>query len=1145
MFTHLHVHTEYSLLDGLCRIPQLVARAKELGMNSVAITDHGVMHGVIQFYRAARDAGIKPIIGCEMYVAPRGREQKDIADKNPYHVTLLARNEAGYHNLTQLNSKAHLEGFYYKPRVDRDLLVKHREGIIALSGCLQGEVPRLLLDGRTNEAREAALWYKETFGDFYFEIQRHPIAELDKVNPLLIELGQELEIPLVATNDVHYTLKEDFRAHDLLLCVQRNTTMYDAGRYSMGQSFYFTSEEEMRQLFADIPEAVDNTQLVADKCSLELEFGRQLLPEVELPRGMTADTYLEKLCRDGLAKRYGTPSPQLTERLEYELHVIKETNFANYFLVVGDLVSYARNRGILVGVRGSAAASLVLYALGITDIDPVEHKLVFERFLNVERREMPDIDLDFQDDRRDEVITYAAQKWGAECVAQIITFGTFGARAAVRDVGRALGMSYGDVDRVAKLIPATPNVKLDGALEENPELAQLYAADDAVKMLIDDAKRIEGISRHASTHAAGIVISKEPLTRYVPLQRPTRSTEDAIAMTQFSMDDIAKIGLLKMDILGLINLTVLAKTVELIAANKGVKVDMNNLPLDDTKTFELLAAGETTGVFQLEGSGMRAFVKDLKPSTFGDIAAMIALYRPGPMQHIPRFIKAKQGLEPVAFPHPDLANILRDTYGIIVYQDQVLFIVQAFAGYSLGAADIFRKAMGKKIPEVMKKERENFIAGAKRKGFSQKLAEQVFELIEPFAGYAFNKAHSTSYAMIAYQTAYFKANYPVEFMCALMAMHMGNPEKIRSAVTDCNRMGIKVLPPDINRSRVEFSIEKTDDGDAIRFGLNAIKNVGAGAVEPIIKAREEGEFQSIADLCRRADMRSVNKKVMESLIKVGALDKLGLRGVLLANIDRILSLAQRERRLQETGQTTMFDLFGDSVQTPLPELQLEGRDDAPLQEKLSWERELTGLYLSEHPLSSATRKLAAMHTTLCGQIDETMVGKTITIAGMVSSPRHLFTRDNKPFVATSLEDLDGTVPINVWPEVYQRTKDLWVEGNIVLIDGKVQNRRDQIQVSVDNARLYLPDDEPEPPPPPVPKRKIRITVTESESKEADLERLKSLVGLVRQYPGKDDVLLRVEVSNGGDTVRLSPAAYTPELHERLVEIVGEGNVVVE
>ena len=1144
MFTHLHVHTEYSLLDGLCRIPQLVARAKELGMNSVAVTDHGVMYGVIQFYRAAREAGIKPIIGCELYVSPRGRQQKDIADKNLYHITVLAKNEAGYHNITQLNSKAHLEGFYYKPRVDRELLVKHRDGVIALSGCLQGEVPRLLLEGRTNEAREAALWHKETFGDFYLEIQRHPIAELDKVNPLLIDLSQELDIPLVATNDVHYTLKDDFHTHELLLCIQRNTTIYDTSRYSMGETFYFTSEEEMRQLFADIPEAVDNTQRVADMCNLELEFGRQLLPEVELPKGMTADKYLEKLCREGLARRYGQPSQQLTERLEYELHVIQKTNFANYFLVVGDLVSYARKRGILVGVRGSAAASLVLYTLGITDIDPVEHNLVFERFLNLERKEMPDIDLDFQDDRRDEVITYAAQKWGAECVAQIITFGTFGARAAVRDVGRALGMPYGDVDRVARLIPTTPNITLDRALEENPELFQLYTVDEAVKMLIDDAKRLEGIARHASTHAAGIVISKEPLTRYVPLQRPTRADEGAIAMTQFSMDDIAQIGLLKMDILGLINLTVLSKTMELIAANKGVKAELNKIPLDDAKTFELLAAGETTGVFQLEGGGMRAFVKDLKPSTFSDIAAMIALYRPGPMQHIPRFIKAKQGLEPIEFLHPDLANILRDTYGIIVYQDQVLFIVQAFAGYSLGAADIFRKAMGKKIPEVMKKERANFIAGAKKKGFNQELATQVFELIEPFAGYAFNKAHSTSYAMIAYETAYFKANYSVEFMCSLMTMHMGQPEKIRSAVSDCNRMGIKVLPPDINKSHVEFSIEKTDNGDAIRFGLSAIKNVGAGAVEPVIAAREEGQFQSIADLCRRADLRSVNKKVMESLIKVGALDALGKRGVLLASIDRILSLAQREHRLQETGQTTMFDLFGESVQTPLPELDLAGVD-APKSERLAWEHELLGLYLSEHPFSSASKKLAAMHTTLCGQIDEGMVGKSLTIAGMVSSVRHLFTRDSKPFVAAMLEDLDGTVPMNVWPEVYQRTKDLWEEGNLLLVDGKVQSRREQIQVSVDSARLYQPDEEPEPPPPPIPKRKIRITVAETDSKESDVELLKSIFDLVKQYPGKDDVRLRVEGSNGGNTVRLPAAAYTPELHKRLVEIVGEGNVVVE
>ncbi|MEA1958349.1 MAG: DNA polymerase III subunit alpha [Chloroflexota bacterium] len=1139
MFTHLHVHTEYSLLDGLCRIDDLVARAKQLGMNSIAITDHGAMYGVIQFYRAAREASIKPVLGCELYVAPRGRQQKEAADKGMYHLTVLAKNETGYRNITELNSRAHLEGFYYRPRVDRELLEQYRDGVIALSGCLQGEIPRLLLEGREEEAREAALWYKGTFDDFYIEIQRHPISELDKVNPQLIALAREFDIPLVATSDVHYTTKEDFRAHDLLLCVQRNTTIYDDNRYSMGETFYLTGEAEMRELYADIPDAVDNTQRVADMCNVELEFGRQLLPEIELPTGVTPDDYLAGLCREGLKKRYGEPSQEIIDRLEYELYVIRETNFANYFLVVGDLVSFARGRNILVGVRGSAAASIVLYTLGITDIDPIEHKLVFERFLNVERREMPDIDLDFQDDRRDEVITYAAQKWGAECVAQIITFGTFGARAAVRDVGRALGMSYGDVDRVARLIPPMPNVTLDSALEENPELAQLYGDDEAVRMLVDDAKRLEGIARHASTHAAGIVISKEPLTKYVPLQRPARTDEGAIAMTQFSMDDIARIGLLKMDILGLINLTVLSKTVDLIRRNRGIDIDLKNIPLDDARTFDLLSAGETTGVFQLEGTGMRAFVKELKPSTFSDIAAMIALYRPGPMQHIPRFIKSKQGLEPIKFPHETLENILRDTYGIIVYQDQVLLIVQAFAGYSLGAADIFRKAMGKKIPEVMKKERENFIAGAKEKGFTKKLANEVFDLIEPFAGYAFNKAHSTSYAMIAYQTAYFKANYPVEFMCSLMAMHMGQSEKIHSAVGDCNRMGIAVLPPDINKSFVEFSIEKDDGGDAIRFGLGAIKNVGAGAVEPVLAVRSEGgEFGSIAEFCRRTDLRALNKRTLESLIKVGALDSFGVRGALLANIDRILSLAQHEKRLQESGQTTMFDLFGDSVQTPLPDLDVEG-EDAPLQEKLSWERELLGLYLSEHPFTRAAKRLAAMHTTLCGQIDESLVGKSVTVAGMVSTARHLFTRDGKPFASVTLEDLNGSIDVNAWPEVYQRTKELWEEGNILLVDGRVQSRRDQIQVSVDNARLYLPEEEPPPPPP---RRIVWIDISQSADGDADVDLLRSIFGVVGRFPGRDEVRLRVTEASGVNTLRLPGASYTPELHQRLVEIVGEGNV---
>ena len=978
-------------------------------MDSLAITDHGTMYGVIEFYRAARDAGVKPIIGCEMYVAPQGRQSRSAADKSPYHLTLLAKDEKGYRNLLQLTTKAHLEGFYYRPRVDRELLEQHREGLVALSGCLQGEVPRLLLEGQSEEARKAAEWNREVFGDFYLEIQRHPLAELDRVNPLLIALGEECGIPIVATNDVHYILKDDFRSHELLLCIQRNTTIHDDKRYSMGETFYLMGEEEMAGLFPDIPQAMENTQRVADMCNLELEFGRLLLPQAATPPGKTADEHLTELCREGLQKRLGEPTEEAVARLEYELSVIKETDFANYFFVVWDLISFARERNILFGVRGSAAASLVLYALGITDINPLEHNLVFERFLNVERKELPDIDLDFQDERRDEVISYAAEKYGPECVAQIITFGTFGARAAIRDVGRALAMPYGDVDRVARLVPASPNMTLQQALEDNPEFGQLYRDDEGVQQLVDDARRLEGIARHSSTHAAGVVISKEPLTHHVPLQRPTKGSEGAIAMTQFPMEAIAEIGLLKMDILGLANLTVLEKTRELIAETRRVDIDLTELPLDDPKTFEMLSEGETTGVFQLEGSGMRRFVKELKPSSFSDIAAMIALYRPGPMQHIPTFIKAKQGLEPIQFPHPDLEEILKETYGVIVYQDQVLLIVQAFAGYSLGEADIFRKAMGKKIPEVMKQERENFMAGANGKGFPPQLSQQIFDLIEPFAGYAFNKAHSVSYAMIAYQTAYFKANHPAEFMSALLTNDIGNSDKIRSAVGECARLGIPVLPPDINRSQAIFTIERDDGGEAIRFGLAAIKNVGFGAVEPLISARGEQPFDSIADFCRRADLRSLNKRALESLIKVGALDDLGDRGALLAGIDRILSLAQREKQLKESGQSTMFDLWGESVPLPLPDLELDGGGTTTA-EKLAWERELLGVYVSEHPFSRLASTLPP-NATLCGEIDEGMANREVVTAGMVSSVRHLYTKDGRPFSAATLEDLDGQVEV--------------------------------------------------------------------------------------------------------------------------------------
>jgi len=1170
MFTHLHVHTEYSLLDGMCRIPRLVSRAKELGMDSLAITDHGVMYGAIQFYLTAREAGIKPIIGCEVYIAQDSRFSNDTSNKKPYHLVLLAKNRTGYRNLIQLVTKAHLEGFHYKPRVDKELLEQYHQGLVALSACVGGEVPRRIMEGRLEEAKQAALWYKQTFSDFYLEIQRHPIPELEQINQVLITMSDELDIPLVATNDVHYVNQGDASAHDLLLCIGTNSSIYDDKRIKMaGDFFYLKSPQEMTELYSDIPQAVENTEHVAEMCDLELEFDRLHLPEIELPEGKTADQFLADLCYEGLRQYYPQPTPEIEQRLDYELEVIKQTQFANYFLVVWDIISFAKKHSILFGVRGSAAASIVLYCLGITTVDPIAHKLVFERFLNLERQEMPDIDLDFEDDRRDEVISYVSQKYGQDHVAQIITFGTLGARAALRDVGRALGMPYSDVDRVARLVPFGPNITLQRALDENSELHDIYDADAVIHNLIDSARRVEGIARHASTHAAGVVISKEPLTGYVPLQRVSKGNAQESVMTQFTMEDIAQIGLLKMDLLGLANLTILGKAKEIIYQNHGVDVDLHNIPIDDAKTFVLLASGETAGVFQLEGAGMRRNIKELKPTSFSDIAAMVALYRPGPMEHIPTFIKAKHGIEPIRYPHPVLASILEETYGVIVYQDQVLFIVQALAGYSLGQADIFRKAMGKKIPEVMKKERRNFVAGAKKKGFSAEVASEVFDLIEPFAGYAFNKAHSVSYALIAYQTAYLKANYPTDYITAFLITNSGQLDKVASAVAECRRLEIAVLPPDINQSQAGFSIEEGgDNAPSIRFGLTAIKNVGLGAIEPIIAERNKGgDFKSIEDLCRRADLHGVNKRVVESLIKAGALDCLGSRGSLLVSIDRILSLAQREQRLRDTGQATMFDLWGESTPVPLPSLDLAATD-IPTKEKLAWERELMGVYLSEHPFTSFAREIGS-EATLCGQIDAELVGQTVMVAGIVALVHHLFTRDRRPFVSAVLEDLDGRIEVMVWPKVYASARDLWHEGNILLVEGKVRLRDDRVQLNCDYVRRYQPvpaeGEEavaPQPseapmvaeetpadtaPAEPAESRRLVISISQTTNVDSDIAYLHRLIDTLKEFSGQDKVSLRV--TNGEKVISLKLSSistnYCPELHQRLVELVGEDGLRLE
>ncbi len=1144
-FTHLHVHTEYSLLDGMCRIPQLIAKTKELGMDSLAITDHGAMYGVIDFYLAAKEAGIKPIIGCEVYVAPTDRHSRDPAYKSSYHLTLLAKNEKGYRNLIQLVTKGYLEGFYYKPRIDKELLELHHQGLIAFSGCTHGELAQLILSKQLNEAAKVASWYKEVFDDYYLEIQRHPIPELEQINPELLSLSTKLNIPLVATFDVHYVDKKDAPAHELLLCIQTNTSIYDEKRLKISGDFlYLKSSEEAEQLLSDLPQAIENTQRISDMCQLELDFTKLHLPQVTLPRGKTADDFLAELCWQGFTKRYPEPSSEAERRLAYELDVIQKTKFAHYFLVVWDITSFARKEGISLGVRGSAAASLALYCLGITDIDPLAYGLVFERFLNVERRELPDIDLDFQDDRRDEILAYVNRKYGTDHVAQIVTFGTLGARAALRDTGRALGMPYPQVDQVARLIPAELNITLDRAMGESRELYSIYCEDEAVRNLIDSAKKLEGIVRHASTHAAGVVISRDPLTEYVPLQMVGKGGQRAV-MTQFHMGNIARLGLLKMDFLGLSNLTILAKATEIIKENQGISLDLQHIPLDDAKTFELLASGETKGIFQLESSGMRRYIKELKPTSFSDIAAMVALYRPGPMEQIPTFIKAKQGVIPIHYPHPTLKEILEETYGVIVYQEQVVLIAQALAGYSLGQADIFRKAMGKKIPEVMRKEEKSFIARAKKRGISTELGQEVFSLIQPFAGYAFNKAHSVSYALIAYRTAYLKANYPVEYMTALLNTYWDDMEKVRSAIAECRRLGIEVLPPNINKSLVNFAIEKEGrEKPAIRFGLAAIKNVGTSPVRAILSARsQEGSFKSIEDFCYRVDWRNINKKVLESLIKAGALDCLGSRKPLLKSINKIISLAQAEQRMKVAGQSSMLDLWAQPPSVIAGVAKQPQEEDVPLNQKLAWERELLGVYFSQHPFAFLPpshdlerSEETSMRTVSCGEVTADMANETVVITGMVVSVRQAYTRDKRPFIVAMIEDLDASMEVIAWPKLYDSTQALWQEGNILTLKGMVKIRDGGVQLNCQEAQRY----EYRP-------NKLIIDINQTGEAEKDVECLHKVMDILKTYPGQDEVSLAVVSGDEKTTLEIPQITvnYCPELASELSNILGESNLRLE
>lgn len=1048
----------------------MVDRAKSMGMKALGLTDHGAMYGAVEFYTACKEAGIKPIIGCELYVASGDRFSRTPSEKTSHHLTVLAQNNVGYQNLIKLVTKANLEGFYYKPRVDHELLTQHADGLIVLSGCPSAEVPVALMEGDDRKAEELIRWYRDTFPSFYIEVQRHDNLEfLDGLNSGLLNLAERLDIPLIATNDLHYTSPEEATLHDVLLCIGTNATTSDTERFKFSDdSYYLKSEEEMAALFEDIPEAISNTEIIADSVNIELDFSTLHLPQYKAPDGEDADRYLRRLCWQGFESRYPSGgSTEANERLTYELDVITQTQYPNYFLVVWDIADYARRNDIVFGVRGSAASSLALYCLGVTEIDPLEYRLVFERFLNIERKEMPDIDMDFQDDRRGEAIRYVVDKYGKDHVAQIITFGTLGAKAAIRDAGRALGMTYGEVDRVARLIPTRLGMSISTALEESQELSEA-ARDPVLGKLIQTARGIEGVTRHASTHAAGVVISEEPLTEHVPLQRPTRAEDDGVAMTQYPMEPLAKLGMLKMDFLGLINYSILANAQRLIQERSGVEIRLSEITFDDPKTYHLLGSGETSAIFQLESAGMRRYIKELKPNNLGELAAMVALYRPGPMEHISTFIDSKFGKVPIQYPHPDLEEILRETYGVIVYQDQVLHILRRFAGYSLGEADIVRKAMGKKIATLMQQEREKFIDGAATLGYERHTAEAVFDLIEPFAGYAFNKAHSVSYAVIAYWTAFFKANFPVEFMTCVLNAYTGNSEKTSAAINECSRLGIKVFPPCVSQSDVDFrAVPGFDQENAIRFGLATIKNVGEGAVARLVEERREnGPFSSLDDFIRRGGPEVANRRVLESLISVGAMDSIGTRGRLLASVEELVHSIQREAELKSSGQSTMFDLFGASMPTPMAKVELREAVEPTSREQALWERELLGVSLSSKPLDPNLAPDGAILSK--DQLESEPEGTKVTIVGRIGSVRLQVDRQQRRIAFAGLEIFDGaTIDVAVWARAYESTSSVWEEGNLVEIYGPVRRRNDEVSVHCDQASVFaLPLEITEDPIPP-------------------------------------------------------------------------------
>ena len=1073
-FTHLHVHTHYSLLDGLSKIDELIEHVKKLGMDSVAITDHGVLYGAIEFYKKAKAAGIKPIIGCEVYEATGNKESKDPQkDKARYHLVLLAKNITGYNNLVKIVTEANLYGFYYKPRIDIELLKKYGEGIIGLSACIQGKVPQLIIQEKYSEAREKAKEYEEIFGkgNFYLELQRHPnIKEQEFVNKELIKISKELDIPLIATNDSHYLKKEDAEAQDTMMLINMGLDINTENRPSMlSDDFSLKSGEEMAEIFKDIPEAVLNSEKIKNDCNLELTLGQIKLPSYEVPDNKTEIQYLKELCYNGIEKKYNSEIDieelkqiqecvlnqkeikgiknkklkEVTERLAYELEVINNSGFTAYFLIVQDFVNWAKDNRIVVGPgRGSAGGSIVAYLANITNVDPLKYNLLFQRFLNPERISPPDIDLDFADRRRDEVIEYVAGKYGREKVAQIITFGTMAAKASIRDVGRALGLPYSYCDKISKMIPLGNN--LSTTLNEVSEFEMLYNHDPQAKKLIDLAFKIEGCARHASTHACGVVIAKDALDNIVPLQHPAQD-ENAV-VTQYSGYFIEDMGLLKMDFLGLKNLTIIEDTLARIYAITGKNIDIDSLPLDNQKTYELFQKGDCIGVFQLESDGMRRYLKQLKATEIEDIIAMVALYRPGPMSHIPQYVNAKNGLIEVKYLHEKLEPILKNTYGIPVYQEQIMRIAQDLAGFTLGEADILRKAIGKKIESLLMEQKEKFIGGIVKNNIDEEIGKQIWNWIEPFARYSFNKSHAACYAMIAYQTAYLKANYPVEYMSALLTSEKGDLTKVSILIDECSKMGIEVLPPEINESFSNFSV--VPESNKIRFGLSTIKNVGYNIVEKIIEDRKaNGHYSSIADFLERVDPKVINKKTMENLIKAGVFDNLEERNKLLFNLEKILSWSRENQKQKESGQTGLFDMLGASS---TPKIILDDAECATKEEKLDWEKELLGLYISGHPLEKYRNFFEQRATKIRKIIEDLTAEKTerhiqgrpiiqgdvISIGGIITETKKIMTKKGELMMFIKVQDLSEKIEVIIFPSLYNQVPEIFQENKILFITGR-------------------------------------------------------------------------------------------------------------